>query len=712
MATVSKYIKIHPKVLIEWGFDSNNFISENYKIITNINEDNKKNFLSTTLLNSKSRNLVQIEPVLRKYVVFDEDYNYLQEQDYSSSPIQYDRIKIYLPTNYNFETEDYVGFYLNTFSYGFDNKKTYNISNIFYDNTDVRTGSTLLNLAIPFIYDEIEWGKYFEFEIPSINYVSNQRVLSDTSNTVIPNTINYNLTTNHEGLSQTAPIFLDFRFLTSKDTILGINYYYATSEYRMSIPQTPEFETLAVKVEESTEGDFFEIYGTYGESNENLNEFIENVYTKGRRVKIEYDVYLYEENIQTSKQTFSVEEDSTLGLAVFTKKLYYRPIMTFSNTTAAIKVTMRVVDLVDMSQIVRFTTLGIRDNIYKYGKKLISLDIGNINNLKIYNAKPEQIQLNRDYNTQPLVTEIRKVPYPLLVDVGKVITNSPKSSEPQNYKGMGLLNIIITPFDNIIQFKLGELIDNKTLQPFNLSELTKGSEPKLVFKSDSEIIEKFIFKESTNNFTLGIINFKIDENDLNVLKKIYDKGYNNFYIALEANKLKTLLYSGTFTFYEDVRFIEDGINIVDDGSLTQSNIIASSEKKTAWQPKAGRTLIIYTKSKSSATKLSSEQISINSLITESTFNTEISNLIKNEGGGVVYQSGNIIVASEISEELYRELLKNSYIDSLEVLPLKRYSNNQTSDIPTVTIQNTTVDFDDLSNENIDDDENVPGAGTV
>jgi len=96
----------------------------------------------------------------------------------------------------------------------------------------------------------------------------------------------------------------------------------------------------------------------------------------------------------------------------------------------------------------------------------------------------------------------------------------------------------------------------------------------------------------------------------------------------------------------------------------------------------------------------------------STFNPEISNLIKNEGGSVVYQSGNIIVASEISEELYRELLKSPYIEALEVLPLKRYSNNQTSDIPTVTVQNTTIAFQNLSNESTDDSENVPGAGGV
>ena len=595
MATVSKYIKIHPKVLIQWEYDSNNFISENYKVITNLNES-KKNFLSTTLLNNESRSLFQVDPVLRKYTEFDSNnYNYLQEQDFSSSPVQYDKVKIYLPTNYNFETEGYIGFYVNIFSYGFSNTKTYNLSNIFYDNTDSRSGSTLINLAIPFIYDEIEWGKYFEFQIPSIDTISNQRVITSSSNVTQPNTINYNLTYDNEGLSQTSPIFIDFRFLNSKETLLGVNYFYATNEYRMSLPKSPEYQTLAVKAQESTEADFFEIFGTYGESNENLDNFIEEVETKGRRVKIEYDVYLFEENIQTSKQTFSVTDN-------FSQKIYYRPIVTFSNTTAAIKVTMRIIDLVDMSQIERYTTIGIKDNIHKYGKKLLSIDIGDMNNLKIYNAKPEQIQLKNDYSSQSIITEIQKVPYPLLIDTGRIIVNSPKSSNTKVYKGMGLLNLVITPFDNIIQFKIAKLADSKRFSPYNLSEITEGSELKLVFKSDTESIEKDIFKDSENIFEMGVINFKILENDINTMKKIYDKGYNNFYITLKSNNIKTLLYSGTFTFYEDVTFIDDGSDISDDSDLASSEPKSkTSSDEKGWQPRAGKTLIIYTKSRTSIT---------------------------------------------------------------------------------------------------------------
>jgi hypothetical protein len=44
---------------------------------------------------------------------------------------------------------------------------------------------------------------------------------------------------------------------------------------------------------------------------------------------------------------------------------------------------------------------------------------------------------------------------------------------------------------------------------------------------------------------------------------------------------------------------------------------------------------------------------------------------------------NVIMASEISEAQYRELLNSQYIDKLDVLPLKRYG-----DVGIQYIQNT------------------------
>lgn len=618
MAKVSKFMKLNPNILMEWVFNSEYYINENYKVITNLNENKKRSFLSTTSLNNKNNNLFQLDPVLKKYTVLNTaKYNFLQEQDFSTAPVQYDIVRIYLPTSYNFDYNGYVGLYLKIFAYGYYNTNIYELSNIFFDST-LTTNSGLTNLAIPFLYDEQEWGKYYEFQIPSIDYISNQRVISTTGNTVWDNSINDNLTSSYpisisgitygEGLSQTGPIFIDFQYLNSKETVLGTTYYYASESYRSSFPKAPEYNTLAVRIEESSEGDFFEIYGTYGESNDNLDNFIREVENKGRRVRIEYDIYLYEENLQTNMQTVAV----TGGLNDdFSKKILYRPILTFSNTTAAIKVNMRVIDLVDMSTIERFSTLGLDNNIQKYGKKLLSLNVQNLNKLKIYNAKPDEIVLGKDYFSGNVMTEIIKVNSPQLIEVGKIIVNSPSSSN--DYKGMGLLNLIITPFDNVIQFRLA-LVPNTNsgsenqIEQYNLANLLNNSslvEIKLEFKSDTESIDKSIYNEADNDYEHGIINFKINENDLNILKKIYNKGYTNFYLTITSNKVKTLLYSGTYSFFEDITFVNTNTgNVITEAN---SNVIQSpgtinptvNNTESEW-PKAGRTVIIYTKYKNAA----------------------------------------------------------------------------------------------------------------
>lgn len=604
MAKISKFIKINDKTLMEWVFDNEQYVSENYKVVTNLNENKKRSFLSTTNINNKERSLFKLDSVLKKYAVINTiKYNFLQEQDYGSSPVQYDTVRLYFPTTYNFIFDGYVGLYLKIFAYGYYNKDIYELSNIFFDST-LTTSSGLTNLAIPFMYDEQQWGKYYEFKVPSVDYLSNQRNISSSINTVWENSINDNLTLG-EGLSQTSPIFIDFSYLNSKETVLGSTYYYASESYRTSFPKAPEYNTLAVDIRESTEGDFFEICGMYAGSIENLDNFIREMENKGRSVRIEYDIYLYEENLQTNLQTVSVTTD-------FTKKILYRPILTISNTTAAIKVTMRVIDIVDMSTISRTSTIGLNDNIQKYGKKLLSLNVQNLNKLKIYNAKPDEIVLGKDYFSGNVTTEIIKVNSPQLIEVGKIIVNSPSSTS--DYKGTGLLNLVITPFDNIIQFRIAQIPINSiaSFEQYDLSNILNNSNIVLIFKSDTESVEKYIYNEADNDYKHGIINFKIVENDLSVLKKIYDKGYINFYLTLSSNNVKTLLYSGTFTFYEDITFVDSAsstiyssteITAIDTPSsaltpsvTTNNTTIGTSDE---W-PKAGKTIIIYTKYKNTS----------------------------------------------------------------------------------------------------------------
>jgi hydroxymethylpyrimidine pyrophosphatase-like HAD family hydrolase len=64
----------------------------------------------------------------------------------------------------------------------------------------------------------------------------------------------------------------------------------------------------------------------------------------------------------------------------------------------------------------------------------------------------------------------------------------------------------------------------------------------------------------------------------------------------------------------------------------------------------------------------------NQLFKSLTYVDDIKELIISSGGTIVFIKDNVIVASELSEAQYRELLDNPYVDKLDVLPLKRYGN--------------------------------------
>jgi hypothetical protein len=107
---------------------------------------------------------------------------------------------------------------------GYNNKTKYSLSNFYYvkSNTDV---FKIFDLPNPFYYDEKYWVKYVELEFPSPNIISNQRIVTNSDNEPSNDSINKNLTYG-EGISNTNPIFIDFSFISSNQTILNIPYYY------------------------------------------------------------------------------------------------------------------------------------------------------------------------------------------------------------------------------------------------------------------------------------------------------------------------------------------------------------------------------------------------------------------------------------------------------------------------------------------------------
>ena len=553
MSDTRKFVNIHTDVLIEWIYN-NGSISEDYSVWTNL-KNQKRSFLSKSNYNNIDYTLFNVDPVLKKYTKLDPSkFNFIKLQDYFTSPVQYDKVNIYFPFDYDFD--DYIGFLMGIYCYDFENKNIYYLSNYFYDKTDTNI-EKLMQIGNPFKYGEREWGKYLTISIPSVEDVSNQRTITDKYNKPIDNSINYNLT-NGDGLGLSTPIFIDFSFITTRETVLGVTYYYLGDTYDTSISKVPEYQSLGVTIKESDEWDFFEIYGFYNDSNENLDNFVRDLEEKGRKINIEYIVTLYEENIRSGFPTkFIVTED-------FSQKIEYRPVFKYSNTTAAIDVEMQIKDLVDNSTIIRRTSIGLTRNLFKYGKKLSRLNIDTINKPKIYNYRSDNA-VGSNTNLSPVNTYgITKVPYPLLINNYKILLNSSKSQiSSSDYKSIGTLTILLTPFDNIIRFKIARQVkEDSTPEPYDMSEVLSNAKLTLIFKSPTEMIERDIFHESDqNNIKEGIVVYKIQESDMSIIKGIYDNDNDNFYLTVVSNSNRTLLYSGKFKIYEDVKFIDENVTI-------------------------------------------------------------------------------------------------------------------------------------------------------
>lgn len=84
---------------------------------------------------------------------------------------------------------------------------------------------------------------------------------------------------------------------------------------------------------------------------------------------------------------------------------------------------------------------------------------------------------------------------------------------------------------------------------------------------------------------------------------------------------------------------------------------------------------------------------MSNIITNLTYTNEIKEQITASGGTVIFVKDNIIVASEISEAQYRELLNSPLVNKLDVLPLKRYANEgikYTESTIQESVSNTTV----------------------
>lgn len=604
MAKISKFVKLDKNVLLEYIYDDGNLLSDSYSILVD-SRDRKLSYIagaSSVTNNTLGNQLFKVDSVSQKYAKVNPSYySFLQLRDFSTgAPTRHDTIKIHLPINWTFG--EHLGFYLKVYAFDTNNVKSYELSNFYFDMTDISQSYLLNYTTPPLIFQEKLWGKYISIEVPALSVISSQR----ENNVPKVNSINANLTEG-SGLSMTSPIFIDFQFVDSIQTVSGITSYLVSTRVTTTIPQTPEFEKLGLKIEHSTNGDFFEIYGLYNGSIGGFSNFIDESFNLGHNYYVEYNITMYEQNIRGKTITITQHEN-------FNETNEFRPIIKYTTTTAIIDVEMRLIDKVDESYIIRRASYGmLQDEVAKYSLKLMKINLNKANKPKIYNIKnaidPSLVGLSNSFGkvttgrvttknkngksaldiNQPVKIETVKVPYPVLVDRNSIITKSENAVyDSKTFYGIGKLLIQIVPFDNVVKFNVANGVPTKP-EYLNLSSY---GEIKLVFKNDTKVIEIPLYTESGDiNLSIGQITFKIPQANFKDIKKIYQSGVNIFYITSYIQNTTSVVYSGLFMIFDNLSNVAS-LNkaaavpkIVKDPNLpTETAIVTRVPLKTTTKP--------------------------------------------------------------------------------------------------------------------------------
>jgi hypothetical protein len=135
----------------------------------------------------------------------------------------------------------------------------------------------------------------------------------------------------------------------------------------------------------------------------------------------------------------------------------------------------------------------------------------------------------------------------------------------KNFYGIGKLELLLQPFDNIIQLKIASDVtavanSNATSPVTNAQymDLTNMGEIKFVIKDDKTSFETGLYFGSNEvNLGLGFVVFKIPGTKMNDIKKIADGGMNLFYVVSTTDSGTTVIYSGLFKIYDSVENVSN-----------------------------------------------------------------------------------------------------------------------------------------------------------
>ncbi len=561
----SIFKKVNRDVLVEWVYDPNNVVLEQYKVLVD-SRSGMRSYIGgdvTMTNNDITSQLVGIDPVQGKWAKIDlYKFPFLSTQDFSNPGIRHDRLKIYLPSNFQFG--EHQGVYFKIYTLDYQNKKIFEISNFFFDQNDLQKLDILSSFTPPLLYQDKTWDKFIQVDIPSVYAVALQREEGSS----IPDSINYNLS-GPSGLSLTSPIFVDFQFISKIVDIGSTKTYITSQKLTTQFPQLPQIESLKLVIEESSRGDYFEIYPEYDGSFSNFVEFIDSSKSINKFYITEYTITLFEENVRGRPITMRIETDED-----FSQKIEWRPIIKYSSTKAIIDVEMKLLNKVDGTiEIIRSAYGMTPDQLSKYLINLKKILVRDTFKPKIYSKKKLGFYGLDQLGKSPQPENRVKVPVPSLINLLNIAsfsesaTNRISQNKIENYHYFGKLKLGIRPFDNIFRFHIAF----KTVDSITPLDLTNCQELKLVFRNDKSEIEFIQYIDQKTSPKNGVCQFRVPESRFLDIKNLLKSSTESksklsssslFYITTTNQGVVNTIYAGMFINLDSTENIGDGGDVV------------------------------------------------------------------------------------------------------------------------------------------------------
>jgi hypothetical protein len=611
MASTSKYIQLNPQILLEYIYqdpvqpsvidtDANGarimILNDTYTgtnfMFTEDNPfvptGNYRTYSAIPLNTNRTRYAYLTTNVALNYLDFDTnlpDVASLLAQlttvpNIPVNNVEYDTVRLHLISGFSFATQG-DGF---IFEVQFTDKsgRKQNLTSIAYLNSD---SYEVIN-PDEFVVGERLYTRYIELKIPALSYLNAVSTVSPLVTTTLPYAL-----TNGSGVKSTSMIDFNLKTITSTEVINGYRFFLTGDDVSTSISMTDEYSGLSAVVQESLNGDYFELYGNF--NGDIYEDFIISLDQQpNTKIIVFHDVRVIE---QVGSDFITTSENSFLQNGDFGVPYRFRPIVLNSAiaTSYRIEYTLRIFNTVDNSQIIRQAQYSSFD-VKKYGRRIRKINLGVEPVVaKVYNTLPDNkpvinltsyntLNVTQDSSTAVAQTEfvtsfIDRNRISASVSAVKVVPATKQqgdvipTADSQNLEvsdiplrldqianadkvyQQGEGPIAITPFDNFYMFIIYNNAKSSALgvgEP-QLVDLTQAGT--LYINFFDEVTGLKIKLKSYNNIkelnpVNGEVVFKIPSDEASKILGISDKTY---YIStvLETGggtSEETLLYTGTW----------------------------------------------------------------------------------------------------------------------------------------------------------------------